>query len=856
MVSTSADRSSAQLLDAVEVAGSIYVFTHDTSAGVNQVRFWLDDPTMSGSPRKTENGWPHDFNGTAGNKTAIAFDTTTIPDGSHTITAAISQTDGTTVVASSTFTTKNGVEPPPPPPDPPPPSSYRLDLSLSSNRSNPVPLDGANASGAIYVFTTDTSTGVKRVRFWLDDPTMSGSPRKTENGWPHDFNGSAGDKTAIAFDTTTLFDGAHSITASITRTDGASVVVSSSFTVQNSAPPPEPEEPGPPDQVHLSWTGDTATTLTIVWRTKSASAPSLVEYREAAASTWTSATGGIRPSGTSGALHEATLTGLEPATAYEYRVIGDDSSFWSDVFTTRTAPPAGPAAFDAVYLADTGIAGRLDGLTTGTEQVIDEIAKLNPDVVLPGGDYAYFDTDARYATLDAAIDAWFNQMQPIAARSPMMPAYGNHEVKGVENYDSWAARFATPAGFAGRRYYSFDVGDVHFISIYAVDDGSALPADAVDWLEQDILAAKAAGKAWIIPYFHVSPFADGQNHPSNLFLRAQLGPLFERLGVKLAISSHDQAYERTYPLTDIGATDTPTSSSFTCYGPDDGVVFAKVSPAGKLSNKNRNFSQFSTNPAPHWTAVRNNNLHTFARLVVGEGLVRFEAYGVVGDGSPPVVIDSFELDPDGCPAALTFDPPSLAFSTGPDATATASVSLGTTDGDPANATLSDDAPWLQVSPGSATAPAGIDVTVDSTGLAAGTYSANVTASATGYAPITLPVTLTVVDTTYRILVSSSADRSSPVRLDGQTVSGKIYVFTSPDIDVDRVRFWVDNPTMSGTPFRTENSAPFDLTGGASSTLANPFDTTTRSNGQHTVTAAFDLFSGETKVVTATFAIAN
>ena len=98
-------------------------------------------------------------------------------------------------------------------------------------------------------------------------------------------------------------------------------------------------------------------------------------------------------------------------------------------------------------------------------------------------------------------------------------------------------RFPTPAGFDGRRYYSFDVGDVHFVSIFAVNSTGSLPAAALQWIQQDILAAKASGQRWIIPYFHVSPFADGLNHPSNLQLRAQLGPLFEQLGVKLVLAT-------------------------------------------------------------------------------------------------------------------------------------------------------------------------------------------------------------------------------------------------------------------------------------------------------------------------------
>ena len=98
------------------------------------------------------------------------------------------------------------------------------------------------------------------------------------------------------------------------------------------------------------------------------------------------------------------------------------------------------------------------------------------------------------------------------ARAPLMPTYGNHEAVLGEGFEPWAAGLA-PAGFDGRRYYSFDVGDVHFVSIFAVNSTGSLPAAALQWIQQDILAAKASGQRWIIPYFHVSPFADGLNLP-------------------------------------------------------------------------------------------------------------------------------------------------------------------------------------------------------------------------------------------------------------------------------------------------------------------------------------------------------
>jgi hypothetical protein len=847
LVSTSPDRSSPAVLEGATLSGDVYLFTEDTSAGVAAVRFWLDNPTMTGTPRKTERNWPHDFNGTASSGLALPFDTERIADGEHVVTAAVDLTSGGTAIVSATFTVSNAGAPPST-------TTYTLSASMSGDRSSPVPLKGATLSGDVYVFTEDTSAGVAAVRFWLDDPTMTGTPRKTERNWPHDFNGTANSGLALPFDTERIADGEHVVTAAVDLTSGGTAIVSAAFTVRNAV---SPDVPLPPDQVHLAWADDPSTTLTVVWRTRAPSAPSTVEYRPAGTATWRTATGSLRPSGTAGTLHETKLTGLAPATAYEYRVNGDDTSIWSDVFTTRTAPPAGPASFDAIYVADTGIAGRLDGLTTGTRQVVDEIANLNPLLVLPGGDYAYYNTDDRFDTLDEAIDAWFNQMEPIASRSPLMPTYGNHEVLLGEGFGAWADRFPTPPGFDGRRSFSFDVGDVHFISILAVHDVDPIPSATLDWVKQDAQAAKARGQRWIIPYFHASPFADGKNHPSNVALRKQLGPVFEQLGVKLVLSSHDQAYERTFPLTEIGVSNTPTSSSLTCYTPRDGVVFAKISPGGKVSNKNGDFSQFATNPAPAWTAVRNNTMHTFGRLFVSDaGWIRLDVYGVKGDGTPPVILDSFEINAAGCGPELMLEPKSLALAAGSGKSATGTLTLGASDGGSPAFTVTDDVSWLNAASASGTAPTSITVTADASELADGTHSATVTASAPGYRSTSARVTLTVTSSEYRLLLSKTADRSNPVLLDGESASGAIYVFTNPGSGVSRVRFWLDDPAMSRSPRKTELNAPHDFAGTASSGLAKPFDTRTVSDSAHTITAALDLSGGSTIILHGTFMVEN
>jgi hypothetical protein len=728
--------------------------------------------------------------------------------------------------------------------------AYELRVSTSPDRSNSRVLEGATLAGDAYVFVSP-ETGITQVRFWLDNPTRTGTPYMTENRGPWDFAGTdtkSPARLALPFDTETVAGGSHTITAEVARSAGGSEVITSTFNVSQGEIPP--------DQIHLAWTDDPSTTLTVVWRTRQASSPSTVRYRVLGQTSWSLATGVLRPSGTSGSLHETKLTGLAPDTAYEYQVPGD-GGVWSEVIQTRTAPPAGHVSFDAIYYADTGLIGRPDGNATGTAQGIQEIARLRPLLVLPGGDYAYFDEDKRFGTLERTIDEWFKQQQPVLSQSVVMPTYGNHEVLLGESFDAWARRFPTPSGWNAGRNYSFDVGDVHFVSILAVAETTALPSASLAWIENDITAAKARGQRWIVPYMHVSSFADGNTHASNLALRAQLGPVFERLGVDLVLTSHDQNYERTYPLVGVPSNIQRTSSSRSCYTQADGVTWAKISPAGKMSDKIDDFSQWRTVPPPSWTAFRDNTVHHFGRLRVTPEALRLEVFGYVGDGSPPVLQDSFEYRADGCPGQVSFAPNSVSFSAEEGETRapqTARLSIGA--GEAAGFTVTDNASWLTVTPTSGTTPADLQLAVDTAGLTSGSYTATVTAAVSGGRQATLPVTLNVLGD-FDLMLSSSSSRTSPVLLGGRTVSGNIYVFTVPEAGVSQVRFYVDDPSRSGTPFIVEARAPYDLAGTNTNTrLANPFNTRTLANGSHTVTAAIDRTTGGTDVITSGFTVQN
>ncbi len=111
---------------------------------------------------------------------------------------------------------------------------------------------------------------------------------------------------------------------------------------------------------------------------------------------------------------------------------------------------------------------------------------------------------------------------------------------------------------------------------------------------------------------------------------------------------------------------------------------------------------------------------------------------------------------------------------------------------------------------------------------------------------------------YDLSLSKNPDRSAPTLLGGQTVSGNAYVFVSPVAGVTQVRFWLDNPARTGTPLKTEGSAPWDFAGTASDAAksALPYDTRRLANGQHTISAAVTKSAGGVDVLNATFTVDN
>ena len=210
-VSTSSNRSNPWALSGQTVSDNIYAFTSPDD-NVKRVTFYLD-----GVKRRVENYAAYDLEGTAGNALANPCDTTLLAEGDHEITALIELTTGGSEELTANFKVGNDGGP----------SAYNLQMSTSSNRSNPVALSGQTVSDNIYAFTSPHDD-VKRVTFYLD-----GVKHRVENYAAYDLEGTAGNGLANPCDTTLLAKGDHEVRAVVELTTGGTEEVTAVFTVDN-----------------------------------------------------------------------------------------------------------------------------------------------------------------------------------------------------------------------------------------------------------------------------------------------------------------------------------------------------------------------------------------------------------------------------------------------------------------------------------------------------------------------------------------------------------------------------------------------------------------------------------------------
>jgi len=109
-----------------------------------------------------------------------------------------------------------------------------------------------------------------------------------------------------------------------------------------------------------------------------------------------------------------------------------------------------------------------------------------------------------------------------AAHGATLPTLGNHEEEAAQYFDV----FLLPGE---ERWYSFDYGDAHFISLKADGYGAegCFPDETqLAWLEGQLAAND---RPWLFVFFHIGAFTSRDEGILELGMRQRLVPLFERL---------------------------------------------------------------------------------------------------------------------------------------------------------------------------------------------------------------------------------------------------------------------------------------------------------------------------------------
>ncbi|WP_344221481.1 discoidin domain-containing protein [Kribbella sancticallisti] len=235
-------------------------------------------------------------------------------------------------------------------------------------------------------------------------------------------------------------------------------------------------------------------------------------------------------------------TGLTANTSYSYAVrardLAGNVSGTSEPITVNTAA-GGTGQF---VLAAAGDIADQCTESSNPQCVHPKTARLvqamNPTAVLTMGDNQY--DDAHLSDFRNYYDKSWGQFKSITKPIP-----GNHETYDDTPFAGYRQYFGSIATPQGKNYYSYNIGNWHFVALdsndFTTGEGVAEPAQ-LTWLKQDLAANT---KRCVAAAYHHPRFSSGDHgdNPDSI-------PLWQTLvgaKVDLVLNGHDHHYERFVP---------------------------------------------------------------------------------------------------------------------------------------------------------------------------------------------------------------------------------------------------------------------------------------------------------------------
>ena len=263
--------------------------------------------------------------------------------------------------------------------------------------------------------------------------------------------------------------------------------------------------------------------------------------------------------------HKMKLTGLKPLTKYYYAIGGlkDTLQGNADNYFTTLPEPGKTGHYSIAVLGDCG--DNSINQRHVKEQMLKYMGNNDINAWLLLGDNAYQDgTDSEYQS------KFFNiYKDDLLKKYALFPTPGNHDyhdsdftaVRAQETHETaYYQNFSMPTeGESGgtpshsQAFYSFDVGNIHFISLdsYGKEDKSYRLYDTigpqVQWIKKDLAANK--NKGWVIAFWHHPPYTMGSHNSDQedelVQIREKFIGVLERAGVNLVLNGHSHDYERS-----------------------------------------------------------------------------------------------------------------------------------------------------------------------------------------------------------------------------------------------------------------------------------------------------------------------
>lgn len=278
-----------------------------------------------------------------------------------------------------------------------------------------------------------------------------------------------------------------------------------------------------------------------------------------------------------GLVHRVEIAALQPNTKYFYEIGSGAKTYAAGgEYYFRTHPrPGAKVPFRFTAFGDFG---------TGDERqqaVATQLLKDDHrhDFALLLGDLIYSQGER-----EKYLANYFPVYQNIIRHRPWWPTLGNHDVK-TENGAPYFEFFETPANNAlgVENYYSFDYANAHFASL----DGELLfenDADLqkqLDWLRQDLRAAKNRGQRWLIAFWHRPPYSGG-SHDDDDDIRREFVPVVEAEGVDLILNGHSHVAERSFMLNNHQILN-QSLAQYPKKGFDKGTVYVVSGAGGEIN---------------------------------------------------------------------------------------------------------------------------------------------------------------------------------------------------------------------------------------------------------------------------------